>query len=234
MKEERDADVKASSFRSHSQSLFDEDPDDKRNSSSRKRKRSSSSSPRRNESSKSKKSKKDRRSKSPKKSKKEKKKRKLKKLKKKELKELKRLIKLRNEEFARAEQNVTENEANQNGKKEDEEDDETVIGPQLPAEPPRPPLKPMTKEEWEAQQSVVRRVHDPETGRDRLVFDLRQNDGLDFIKTKRLVLFIFRLIKGDGEVIEDCVSRARHLEINKKATASDGEYFQKILASQIT
>ena len=28
-------------------------------------------------------------------------------------------------------------------------------------------FKPMTKEEWEKQQSVVRRVYDPETGRNR-------------------------------------------------------------------
>lgn len=28
-------------------------------------------------------------------------------------------------------------------------------------------MKPMTKEEWEKQQSVVRRVYDPETGRTR-------------------------------------------------------------------
>ena len=28
-------------------------------------------------------------------------------------------------------------------------------------------MKPMTKEEWEKQQSVVRRVVDPETGRHR-------------------------------------------------------------------
>lgn len=28
-------------------------------------------------------------------------------------------------------------------------------------------MKPMTKEEWEKQQSVVRRVLDPETGRTR-------------------------------------------------------------------
>ena len=30
-------------------------------------------------------------------------------------------------------------------------------------------LKPMTKEEWEKQQSIIRRVKDPETGRERWV-----------------------------------------------------------------
>ncbi|XP_010220473.1 PREDICTED: ADP-ribosylation factor-like protein 6-interacting protein 4 [Tinamus guttatus] len=51
-------------------------------------------------------------------------------------------------------------------------------------------MKPMTKEEWDARQSVIRRVVDPETGRTRL-------------------------IKGDGEVLEEIVSKERHKEINK-------------------
>ena len=48
----------------------------------------------------------------------------------------------------------------------------------------------MTKEEYERQQSVVRRVFDPDTGRHRLV-------------------------KGDGEIIEEIVSRERQKAINK-------------------
>ncbi|KFB44007.1 AGAP004709-PA-like protein [Anopheles sinensis] len=47
----------------------------------------------------------------------------------------------------------------------------------------------------------VRRVVDPETGRSRL-------------------------IKGDGEIIEECVSRERHKDINRLATAGDGAEFQ--------
>lgn len=62
-------------------------------------------------------------------------------------------------------------------------------------------MKPMTKEEWEKQQSVVRRVYDPETGRNRLV-------------------------KGDGEIIEEIVSKDRHKEINKQSTTGDGLFFQ--------
>ncbi|XP_053557757.1 ADP-ribosylation factor-like protein 6-interacting protein 4 [Bombina bombina] len=62
-------------------------------------------------------------------------------------------------------------------------------------------MKPMTKEEWDARQSVVRRVLDPETGR-------------------------IRLIKGDGEVLEEIVSKERHKEINKHATQNDGFTFQ--------
>jgi hypothetical protein len=33
-------------------------------------------------------------------------------------------------------------------------------------------MTPMTKEEWEKQQSIVRRVYDPETGRNRYFFFL--------------------------------------------------------------
>ncbi|KAM5191348.1 ADP-ribosylation factor-like protein 6-interacting protein 4 isoform 3-T3 [Mantella aurantiaca] len=62
-------------------------------------------------------------------------------------------------------------------------------------------MKPMTKEEWDARQSVIRRVVDPETGR-------------------------MRLIKGDGEVLEEIVSRDKHRDINKQATANDGFTFQ--------
>ncbi|XP_053328300.1 ADP-ribosylation factor-like protein 6-interacting protein 4 isoform X2 [Spea bombifrons] len=62
-------------------------------------------------------------------------------------------------------------------------------------------MKPMTKEEWDARQSVIRRVMDPETGR-------------------------MRLIKGDGEVLEEIVSKERHKEINKQATQNDGLAFQ--------
>ena len=53
----------------------------------------------------------------------------------------------------------------------------------------------MTKEEYERQQSVVRRVYDPDTGRHRLV-------------------------KGDGEIIEEIVSRERQKAINKVSSLS--------------
>ncbi|KAL3856247.1 hypothetical protein ACJMK2_011023 [Sinanodonta woodiana] len=62
-------------------------------------------------------------------------------------------------------------------------------------------MRPMTKEEWEKQQSVVRKVYDPETGRTRLV-------------------------KGDGEILEEIVNKEQHREINKQATRGDGLYFQ--------
>ncbi|XP_013929983.1 PREDICTED: ADP-ribosylation factor-like protein 6-interacting protein 4 [Thamnophis sirtalis] len=62
-------------------------------------------------------------------------------------------------------------------------------------------MKPMTKEEWDARQSVIRKVLDPETGR-------------------------MRLIKGDGEILEEIVTKDRHKEINKQATRGDGLSFQ--------
>lgn len=65
-------------------------------------------------------------------------------------------------------------------------------------------MAPMTKEQWEKQQSVVRKVYDESTGRQRL-------------------------IKGDGEVIEEIVSKERHININKTATKGDGEHFQRTL-----
>uniref|UniRef100_A0A673L1Q4 ADP-ribosylation factor-like protein 6-interacting protein 4 n=1 Tax=Sinocyclocheilus rhinocerous TaxID=307959 RepID=A0A673L1Q4_9TELE len=64
--------------------------------------------------------------------------------------------------------------------------------------------RPMTKEDYEAKQSVIRRVLDPETGRTRLV-------------------------RGDGEILEEIVSKERPKEINKKATKGDGDAFQKRL-----
>ncbi|XP_029639639.1 ADP-ribosylation factor-like protein 6-interacting protein 4 isoform X1 [Octopus sinensis] len=68
-------------------------------------------------------------------------------------------------------------------------------------------LKPMTKEEWEKQQSVIRRVYDPTTGRNRLV-------------------------KGDGEILEEIVSKERHQQINKQATVGDGLYYQSKMGLQ--
>ncbi|XP_050680199.1 ADP-ribosylation factor-like protein 6-interacting protein 4 isoform X1 [Leptidea sinapis] len=62
-------------------------------------------------------------------------------------------------------------------------------------------MAPMTKEEWEKKQSVIRRVLDEETGR-------------------------HRLIKGDGEVLEEIVSYDRHKQINQQATRADGDFFQ--------
>ncbi|KAF0033884.1 hypothetical protein F2P81_013950 [Scophthalmus maximus] len=64
--------------------------------------------------------------------------------------------------------------------------------------------RPLTKEEYEARQSVIRRVVDHETGRTRLV-------------------------RGEGEIIEEMVSKEKHKEINKQATKGDGNAFQRKL-----
>ena len=66
-------------------------------------------------------------------------------------------------------------------------------------------MVPMTKEQYEKQQSVIRNVYDPASGR-------------------------CRLVKGSGEIIEQVVSRDTHERINSISTQGDGMYF----ARQIT
>ena len=61
-------------------------------------------------------------------------------------------------------------------------------------------MMPMSLEEHQARQSIVREVYDPETGRTRLV-------------------------RGDGEIIERIVSRDEHAAINRQATRGDGASF---------
>lgn len=96
-----------------------------------------------------------------------------------------------------------EEKASENTTESQGHDSDDFIGPS-PEKMCRNSMKPMTKEEWDKQQSVVKRVYDPETGR-------------------------HRLIKGDGEVLEEIVSYQKHREINKMATAGDGTYFQSKL-----
>lgn len=66
---------------------------------------------------------------------------------------------------------------------------------------------PETPEEYRQRQNRMRREIDPVTGRSRL-------------------------IKGDGEVIEEIVSKERHKAINKEATQGDGAFFQENLLSK--
>ena len=85
------------------------------------------------------------------------------------------------------------------------------LSPQSPAveetqaKAPSRSFVPMTKEQFEKQQSVVRRVYDPDTGRHRLV-------------------------KGTGEIIEEIVSKERQKQINKQATQNEGVSFQAGMA----
>ena len=57
-------------------------------------------------------------------------------------------------------------------------------------------LVPMSREEYEWKRNTIRRVVDPETGRSWL-------------------------IRGEGEVLEEIVSRDRHKEINKVSACTD-------------
>ena len=50
-------------------------------------------------------------------------------------------------------------------KSADKADTETLVGPSIASSSVT--KGPMTKEEWETQQSVTRRVFDPDTGRTR-------------------------------------------------------------------
>lgn len=61
---------------------------------------------------------------------------------------------------------------------------------------------PETPEEYQQRQNRIRREVDPVTGRSRL-------------------------IKGDGEILEEIVSKERHKIINKEATKGDGDFFQE-------
>lgn len=63
-------------------------------------------------------------------------------------------------------------------------------------------MAPMTKEQYEAKLSEVREVFDEESGR-------------------------YRLVRGNGEIIERIVSRSDHERINTIATHSDGSSFAK-------
>jgi len=50
---------------------------------------------------------------------------------------------------------------------------------------------PMTKTEWQKQQSIVRRVHDPATGRNRYVWPLISSAGVELIiHTASLRIFV--------------------------------------------
>ena len=81
-----------------------------------------------------------------------------------------------------------------------------VEPPPTMQKPVVPALAPMTKSEYDEKQSVIKRVFDGDTGR-------------------------MRLVKGDGEILEEIVSASRQKEINKNATLGDGNSFQSSLSS---
>lgn len=81
---------------------------------------------------------------------------------------------------------------------------------------------PQTKEEYDAKQSIIRRVTDPETGLIRYILRHQLWIYFYFFFAK----FFNRVIKGDGEILEEIVSRDRQKEINRHATKGDGKFFQ--------
>ncbi len=102
------------------------------------------------------------------------------------MKERKRLKKKRKKEAKKEEEDQR--------KKQQREQQQQQRFSRPPPGPPQPEpsraMVPMTKEEWERQQSVIRKVYDADTGR-------------------------HRLIRGSGEVIEEIVSQVRQREINR-------------------
>ena len=53
-----------------------------------------------------------------------------------------------------------------------------------------------------------------------------------FVNSK-IIKSYFRLVRGDGEIMEEIVSEARHKEINRTATAGDGASFQANLSNKM-
>jgi hypothetical protein len=69
-----------------------------------------------------------------------------------------------------------------------------IVGPAPPATP-TPSMAPMTKEQWEAKQSQIRRVLDPETGRLRCVLVKLQFKGcaIFVVRLGRLINFLLNI-----------------------------------------
>lgn len=63
-------------------------------------------------------------------------------------------------------------------------------------------MVPMSKEQYEAEQSKIREVYDEQSGR-------------------------YRLVRGSGEIIERIVSQKDHARINQTATRGDGSSFSR-------
>eukprot|EP00622_Pseudochattonella_farcimen_P008233 FR744425.1.p2 GENE.FR744425.1~~FR744425.1.p2 ORF type:complete len:125 (-),score=3.96 FR744425.1:10-384(-) len=87
------------------------------------------------------------------------------------------------------------------------------VQPSVASQPPAPSstkkraMVPMTKDQYEEIQSVVREVWGPESGR-------------------------MRLVKGTGEIIERIVSRDEHAQIDRDATLADGLHGAAVAAAR--
>lgn len=83
--------------------------------------------------------------------------------------------------------------------------------------------RPLTKEEYDARQSVIRRVLDPETGRTRYSTSDASLTYLYFgfpaliskYQRSSFTRSSHRVIRGEGEILEEIVSKERHKDINK-------------------
>ncbi|CAG9579602.1 unnamed protein product [Danaus chrysippus] len=135
-------------------------------------------------------------------------KKKLRKLKKKLKKEQKKTEKLLKKKLKEEKRKLKRKQSEERSQNQEKTKDEASSDIPLELMEKSKAMAPMTKEEWEKRQSVIRRVQDEETGR-------------------------YRLIKGDGEVIEEIVSRDRHKEINRQATMADGNFFQSQTGQKI-
>ncbi|KAI8815804.1 uncharacterized protein EV422DRAFT_341142 [Fimicolochytrium jonesii] len=101
----------------------------------------------------------------------------------------------------------------------------------------RPVAAPQTQAEYEKEQSHVREVFDPLSGRTSCPFValsfllrhilVRLHSPLVF--PFPLILSFWRLVKGSGEIIERIVSRDEHLAINRTATQTDGSLYARVL-----
>jgi hypothetical protein len=70
-------------------------------------------------------------------------------------------------------------------------------------------MVPMSREEYAAEQSQIREVYDPDSGR-------------------------VRLVRGRGEIIERIVTKEMHQSINQQATRCDGTHFSKTVFQATT
>ncbi|CAD5121030.1 DgyrCDS9571 [Dimorphilus gyrociliatus] len=90
-------------------------------------------------------------------------------------------------------------------KRDEKERDSSPDAPKAASETKETPknfMRPMTYDEWKKKSQEIRREFDPESGR-------------------------IRLIRGEGEIIEEIVSKKRQMEINRNSTLADGEFYAK-------
>jgi hypothetical protein len=96
-----------------------------------------------------------------------------------------------------------------------------------PPPAPRRVVGAQRREDYEREQSVVRRVLDPATGRVRYVAR-----GLGAERGDRGAYSRARLVKGSGEILESIVSRDEARQLNRLATTTDGITYQAVMMAR--